>query len=355
MWLTTLIIVAAFVFALCVSIKPRSESPPYSHVPQLRQKWWLFGFDVAYQFASWVNEKTSLCKSAAWIRENGRTFSVRIAGHTNIWTADALNARAILTADSRAFELSHDRQIAFYPVVGKGMIAANGPDWAFGKKIIRRCLTKDQVRYLSRYERHVQNFFKLLPTDGSTIDLREFLLLFTMDASTDILLGESTSWLTKSTSDTVLAISNALDYCNQVMRLRGDLGFLIYFHWDRKFNRSCKLVHAFVERYIERGDGNIADPEMGEKPSKYNRPCFLDGLVSSTGTKRMVRDHLLTALMAGRDTTAALMGFTIWSLAREKRVQQRLRDEVAKLQAPIVSYEDLQQVTYLWWTIKEGE
>ncbi|KAJ0124304.1 Cytochrome P450 52A13 [Diaporthe amygdali] len=67
----------------------------------------------------------------------------------------------------------------------------------------------------------------------------------------------------------------------------------------------------------------------------------------------MVRDHLLTALMAGRDTTAALMGFTLWSLAREKRVQQRLRDEVAKLQAPIVSYEDLQQATYLWWTIKE--
>ncbi|KUI67211.1 Cytochrome P450 52A13 [Cytospora mali] len=351
---TSLIIVATFVFALCLSIKPGSKTPSQcSNVPQLRQKWWLFGFDVAYQFASWVNEKTSLFKSAAWIRENEKTFSVRIAGHTNIWTADALNARAVLTGDSEAFELSHDRQVAFYPVVGRGMIAANGPDWACGKRVIRRCLTKDQVRHLPRYEPHVQNLFKLLPTDGSTVDMREYLLLFAMDVSTDILLGESTFWLTKGTSDEVLATSEALDYCNQVMRLRGDLGFLVYFHWDSKFHRSCKILHNFVEPYITRGNGNVVDPEMGEKTSKSNRPCFLEGLISSIGTKIMVRDHLLTAIMAGRDTTAALMGFTLWSLARDKRVQQKLRDEVAKLQMSLFSYEDLQQVTYLWWTIKE--
>ncbi|KAK4187717.1 cytochrome P450 52A13 [Podospora australis] len=335
-------------------VKPGSESShERSHVPRLPQKSWLFGFDVAYQFASWVGEKTSLLKSAAWIRDNGKTFSVRIAGHTNIWTADALNARAILTADPRVFELSHNRQVAFSPVVGRGMIASNGQDWACGRKVISRCLTKAEVRYLPRYEPHVQNLFSLLPADGSTtVDMRSLLLLFAMDTSTDILLGESTSWLTKSsTCDTeVVQISEALDYCNQVMRLRGDLGFLVYLHWDPKFNRSCKLLHGFVERYIHKASTGT---QKSSKPP--SRLCFLEGLVSSIGpNKTMVRDHILTALMAGRDTTAALMGFTLWSLARDARVQQRLRDEVSsKLQMPVGSYEDLHQVTYLWWTIKE--
>jgi hypothetical protein len=73
-------------------------------------------------------------------------FSVWITEHTNIEAVDPVNAKTILTGHTDASELIHARQFVFLPVVGKRMIATNGAGWTSGKQIIRKSLTKDQVR-----------------------------------------------------------------------------------------------------------------------------------------------------------------------------------------------------------------
>ncbi|KIX04361.1 uncharacterized protein Z518_05229 [Rhinocladiella mackenziei CBS 650.93] len=343
-------LVALFLI-LCL-IPARHIPSDLDHVRQLVQRWWWFGFDVALQFVRWVNQGIVLQESTKWMEQNGRTFSVNFAGHTNICTADAVNARAVLMNNAKDFEISYVRQNAFRPAVGNGIFAANGPQWAHGRKVLSRALTHRQVRDLGQYETHVQNLFAHLPADGTTIDLRDLLSLFTMDTSTHFLLGESTSWLTTAGSKMTRTLDQAFDYAIEIMRLGTDLGFFVHLHWDATFRRSCKLLHDFVDSYIIR-NSNAAIEASQSSLEEANPRIFLKQLVISGSDAKATRDHVLSSLMAGRDTTASHIGFVIWNLARHPKVQQKLRDAIASIESPTFSFRQLSEITYLWWVIKE--
>lgn len=328
------------------NVKQRGQAPI------LPQNQWLFGFDIAYQFAAWIEQGIALQESTKLITKHGRTFSTRFAGHFNICTADEVNVRMVLTSSD--FELSSVRRNAFHPAVGNGMIATNGPQAAFGRKVLRGILTQRRVRDLTAYEQHLQNLFSLLPSDGSEVDLQRPLALLAMDMSTELLLGKSTCWLSRIAETETERINKALDNVTDTMRFRTDLGPLVHLHWNRQFKKDCKLLQQFVNSYLPLASlahsSAHADPELTRK---HVQNSYVQELVSAGSDHDSVQGHVLTSILAGRDTTASLIGFTVWNLARHPSVQKNLR-KVIKCLDNKFSFDELSKVSYLWWTLKEG-
>jgi cytochrome P450 len=353
---TALLLVGIIKLLITSTSGDRIQDGQHSEIRRLKQRRWLLGFDVALTFASWIRNNVSLEESAKWISENGKTFSVLIAGRKNVWTADALNAKAILSDSARAFELSHAREIAFRPVIGKGMIAVNGAVWKSGRKLLTQSLGTSTVRNIAQYESYYRNLLSQLPVDGSTVNLRQLLLLYTMDTASLILLGDSTAWLTETNKEEVELISEAMDHANDMMRFRGDIGWLVYLHWtlSPKFRQTCSKLRNFVYSQLTRQATINKSPVEDEEYTDSKRP-FVEAFTSSLANQRTVSEQLLTSLMAGRDTTASLMGFTIWSLSRDKRVQKALRAALEGMPNPVREYSSLAKVTYLWHVIKEGK
>lgn len=58
--------------------------------------------------------------------------------------------------------------------------------------------------------------------------------------------------------------------------------------------------------------------------------------------------------MVGHETTAGSLNFTLLSLSRNKRIQDKLRDEVLSYGRDILSYDDVQKLSYLDAVVKEG-
>ncbi|KAL6436848.1 hypothetical protein ACFW04_004908 [Cataglyphis niger] len=84
--------------------------------------------------------------------------------------------------------------------------------------------------------------------------------------------------------------------------------------------------------------------------------AFYEG---ETFTEKNIRDEVNTILVAGSDTTAVTVNFTIFILANFPEIQEKVYKELSEIygnenlnSAPI-KYEDLQQMDYLSRVIKE--
>ncbi len=72
-------------------------------------------------------------------------------------------------------------------------------------------------------------------------------------------------------------------------------------------------------------------------------------------TEQEVRDQVMTMLIAGHETTAAALTWTLYLLARNPRVESKLRGELSSVLAgrpPTV--EDFSALPYLQQVVKES-
>lgn len=84
------------------------------------------------------------------------------------------------------------------------------------------------------------------------------------------------------------------------------------------FRRACAEVHRFVDDYIH--DWNIRSKEEVQEGFSYG---FIDELARHSSGPKAVRDQLLNILLAGRDTTACALSWTLY-VCIEMNVQRYL-------------------------------
>jgi len=101
-------------------------------------------------------------------------------------------------------------------------------------------------------------------------------------------------------------------------------------------DRKAKGVSKDDEDLLGRLLASV-DPETGEKISD-----------------EQLRDELITFLIAGHETTAAMLGFVFYVLSEHPDVENKLTEEIDRvLQGRIPTFEELNQMHYLELVIKE--
>ena len=110
-------------------------------------------------------------------------------------------------------------------------------------------------------------------------------------------------------------------------------------------------MHGFADRYIRLALERQTD---GRKVRRDLKPNFLDYAASRKTNHDDLRSGVLHLLVAGRDSTASLLGNLWHSLARDKRVWMKLKAEVDSLEGAIPSSsQGLKHLPYLRHCINE--
>ena len=105
---------------------------------------------------------------------------------------------------------------------------------------------------------------------------------------------------------------------------------------DSAFDRRREYVNA----------GGNAKAPAGE--------TFLDDLVSSTDDRTLIADELVNILLAARDTTAALLTFTVYLFTQHPEVLAKLRTEVLEhVGAGAPTYEQVKGMKYMRAVLNE--
>ena len=90
---------------------------------------------------------------------------------------------------------------------------------------------------------------------------------------------------------------------------------------------GLKVLNSFVNYYIDRA--LRLSPEELEKHSKSERGyTFLHALAGFTRDPKVLRDQIVAVLLAGRDTTASTLSWTLYELSRHPHAVAKLRDEI---------------------------
>jgi len=129
----------------------------------------------------------------------------------------------------------------------------------------------------------------------------------------------------------------------------------------RKFNGDLKLLNDVLDDLINRAKAtrNVEDIEDLEQRNyaDVKDPSMLRFLVDMRGAdidNKQLRDDLMTMLIAGHETTAAVLTWSLFELVRNPEIMKRAQDEIDRVvgdRAP--TYEDIKEMKYLRLIIAE--
>ena len=280
-----------------------------------------------------------------------------------LMTRDPENVKAIFVTHASSFEINAHRSGVFRPLLGDGIFTSRSEAWRHSRALLRPQFSREQLSDLTLEQRHVDTLLSALPIgpDGwtETVDLQPHFFRMTLEAMTEFLYGHSPSQLDADPSAPSTAVFGYhMDAGKTYINTRLALG---KYHWlihPRSFTNHCNQVHAYVDYFIQQkfqhrwwkqSPANLAN----EKPKKF---ILLDELAKQTSNAEVLRSETLNVLSAGRDTTASLLSFLFYFLARNPATFSRLRSTILStfgLNAHDITFPQLKNCTYLHHCINE--
>ncbi|KAI9678185.1 MAG: Cytochrome P450 52A3 [Caeruleum heppii] len=252
-------------------------------------------------------------------RDVGNTLEQVFLGTKAFGTIEPANLQAIMSTNFEDnaladYGMGPRRKITF-PLFGDGIFTQEGPAWKHSRKLLRPQFSHKQYQDLEIFREHVNNLLHCISAQGPVVDLQPLFFRFTLDTTTAYLFGESVDSL--KTDDTLgkgdagvptettfaKAFNVAQEWVNKRYRLM-DLYWLI---GPKEFFRACDTVHRYADEILDRSLNRDGEAD-GEGQNRY---VFLDVVAKDARDRAALRHQLINIMVAGRDTTACLLAWTL--------------------------------------------
>ncbi|KAF9873701.1 hypothetical protein CkaCkLH20_08811 [Colletotrichum karsti] len=324
---------------------------------KLPQKDPLFGTDVVVQNLAAARNFGFLKLLQSRHKTNGQTFTTNTFFRTTINTCNPRLIQVVLSNQFEDFGMGPLRRKSASPLLGRGIFTTDNDIWAHQRALIRPSFIRAQVTDFTIFETHVDQLIQLIARENYTVDLQQLFFRMVLDSNSEYLFGESVGLMSDNASDSAHTFHHALDYAQQGTILRLRLGNLMFAHRDAKFRESCQIVHAYADKFVKQAlefrQQELLHPS--EKKDEYARQkyVFLNELAKDTDNPIMLRDQIVNMLLAARDTTAGLLAFAFFMLARNPEVWKKLRADVLEHYTEPLTYDAVQEMTYLRYVLQE--
>lgn len=165
---------------------------------------------------------------------------------------------------------------------------------------------KQQYNGLEIFQVHIDNLLDRISEKSDRLDLQSLFFQLTLDTTTEYLFGRSINSLAGKQSSTGSNFAEAFEIAQNYVVQRFRLLDLYWMIGGKKFRNSCDTVHRFMDSIID-SRYNKAE-EDSEGSSRYG---LFDTIAESSTDRKALRAQLLNVLLAGRDTTACLLTWTL--------------------------------------------
>jgi cytochrome P450 len=188
---------------------------------------------------------------------------------------------------------------------GDGIFTQEGLAWKHSRELLRPQFTYRQYQNLDIFQEPIEDLLNCISdAQSGVVDLQPLFFRFTLDTTTAFLFGESVRSLQAGSK--AAKFEEAFNIAQSTVAMRFRLLDLYWLIGGRKFRRSCEAVHKFAEEILEKGMGSQND--SGKRESRY---VFLDAIAKEYPNHTALRHQMMNILLAGRDTTACLLSWTL--------------------------------------------
>jgi cytochrome P450 len=235
-----------------------------------------------------------------------------------------------------------------------GVFAAEGEAWRRSRRLVVTALNSN----------HLQRYFHVVHTaterlhgrlheaaiSGRELDITDELTSFSVDVTSALAFGHDLNTLERR--DNALQGHIQTAFATIARRVFFPVP---YWRWvkrpsDRAYDRSIAELRRAVEGFIAQARDRVAaNPELRDKPENFLESMVVAQETDDAFTDEEIIGNTFTLLLAGEDTTAHTMAWTLWLLARAPDVQGRWAAEAREVlgDAPFpADYETVSKFTY---------
>ncbi|KAF7885040.1 hypothetical protein EAF00_010858 [Botryotinia globosa] len=286
------------------------------------------------------------------------TYRIFNPFHSLISTSDPQNMQAILAHNFADFELGPSRSQNIFELLGHGIFTADGEAWAHYRQPLKPQFSRDQISDLEAADHHLQILYRALPqTSSEEVDLFPLLLRFTMDVSTEFLFGKSVNSQTTalqsidSGNNTELQADEkfvqAMSYSQDYIIFRVRLFELWWLARSQKFLDACQICKDYSAGFVQKALSSTSPKSSSSvsvsfnnsspqhHPERKEKYVLLNALATQIRNPTELRDQMLHLLLAGRDTTAALLAWTLLLLSRNPARYAKYRSIILSYFGPL--------------------
>lgn len=193
------------------------------------------------------------------------------------------------------------RRKTMLPLFGDGIFTQEGLAWKRSRNDLRPFFHHIRYENLEVFRPAIEELLDQLPEEG-IVDLQPLFFRYTLDVTTAFLFGHSVHNLQETAAGAAkfaLAFDKAQDFIAKRFRLL-DLYWLI---GGGSFRTACETVHSYVDALIDR--------LLSEKEKSERNESFVGLLADEVPDRKALRSQIINVLVAGRDTTACLLSWTL--------------------------------------------
>lgn len=312
-----------------------------------------FGIPNLLSVIKSMKEHKVLDRLVTVFRSKGsKTYVTELMGRLNMVTLDPENIKAVLATDFKSFDLGlREPQLSYF--LGNGIFTLSAHGWKHSRTLLRPQFSREQIAQIDSLREHVGHLEEIFDK-GEFVEAQLLFHQLTMDTATEFLFGESVNSLQNSqrvvngvsATQFVEAYTTGLQW--SVTRIQ--FGPLYRFVTSKEFREAISRTRKFIDYFVQEALDRKVEKDEG---ASY---IFTHELAKVTRDPVTIRDQAFNILLAGRDTTASLLSYTLWHLAHHPEIFARLRKAVLDefgTGTEDVTFEGLKRCKYLLNVINE--
>ncbi|HET7868181.1 MAG TPA: cytochrome P450 [Burkholderiaceae bacterium] len=268
-----------------------------------------------------------------WAGQLGSPYSFRILNkRMTVWT-DVEVMHSVLRDRPQRFRRHKPIESVLTELGGNGLFSAEGTAWQPQRRMIMQALATPHFRgfypTLHAITERLRQRWQRAAERGETIQMTHDLTRYTVDVTSALAFGEDPNTLEQQGD----VIQNHLAVIFPMIMSRINAPFPWWRHLrlprDRRLDRAMVVVHRYVRDTMQRARQRMRDDPSDTPRNLLEAMLRMRDAPGSGVTDDDVAANVLTLLLAGEDTTANSLAWTLPYLAADPALQDRLHAQAA--------------------------
>ncbi|WP_328700240.1 cytochrome P450 [Caenimonas soli] len=286
-----------------------------------------------------------------WCKELGSTYTIALGPRKAFVCSDPELLQTALRERPERYRRYSPIESVIKEMGANGVFSVEGEAWRPQRRLIMQALASTHFRAffptLQAITERLYKSWRRAAAGGEVVDMTHDLVRYTVDVTTALAFGEDPNTIDQSGN----AIQDHLALIFPMLMVRINAPFPLWRYVklprDHRFERSLAAVKLHIDGLIERARRRRRD-EPAQSPRNVLEAMLVASDEPNSGiTDAVISANVMTLLLAGEDTTAHTLAWTMPFLCADPQLQARLHDAAAEvLGAANVcpSFEDLRRL-----------
>jgi len=257
----------------------------------------------------------------------------------------------VLIADADRFRKPDFQNDALGDLLGEGLLLSEGDTWKRQRDLAQPAFSMGRLLGMAdRITGHATAMTDRF-TPGERIDAEAAMARVTLSVILDLMMGVE---LPAERIDTVQAQLDPVGRRFEPDPLRFAIPDWVPMPGDAEYDEAVETLEGVVDDIVDQRAGSEGDAAADDAPMD-----FLSVLLRAQGrgeqSPGQLRDEMMTILLAGHDTTALTLTYTLFLLSEHPEVRGRVEGEIDdQLGDRDPTADDVREFEYLEWVIQEA-